>query len=148
VAHYLFNLVKGDAAKGPALREEAAAFLRVSMWGIDADEPHRNALAPGDLILIYLGAPEREFVGRAELASPVHEWTPSEAPVYPGGSPSGVLLAQVEEWDPPVPMNTVLSKIDPAENAKADFQAGVVRITANEYETALSVAAARAPSTG
>ena len=61
---------------------------------------------------------------------------------------SGVLLAQVEEWDPPVPMNTVLSQIDPAENARADFQAGVVRITANEYETALAVAAGRAPSTG
>ena len=144
----VFNLVKGDAAKGPALREQAAGFLRVRMWGIDADEPHRNALAAGDLVLIYLGAPEREFIGRTELASQVHDWTPSEAQAYPGGSRSGVLLAQVEEWEPPVPMNTVLSEIDPAENAKADFHAGVVRITANEYETALAVAARRAPTTG
>jgi hypothetical protein len=148
VAHYIFNFVRGDAAEGPALREEAAGFLRVRMWGIGADEPHRNALAPGDLVLIYLGAPEREFIGRAELASGVHEWTPSEAQVYPGDSSSGVVLAQVEEWDPPVPMNTVLSQLDPAEKAKADFQAGVVRITPNEYETALAVAAGRAPSTG
>jgi hypothetical protein len=148
VAHYLFNFVKGDAAKGPPLREQAAGFLRLRMWGIDADEPHRNALAPGDLILIYLGAPEREFIGRAELASAAHDWTPSETRLYPGDSPGGVLLAQVEKWDPPVPMNTVLSQIDPAENAKADFQAGVVRITANEYETALAVAAGRVPSTG
>jgi hypothetical protein len=148
VAHYLFNFVKGDAAKGPALREQAAGFLRASMWGVDTDEPHCNALAPGDLILIYLGAPEREFIGRAELASAVHDWTPSEAQVYPGDSTSGVLLAQLEKWDPPVPMNTVLSQIDPSENAKADFQAGVVRITANEYDTALAVAAGRAPSTG
>jgi hypothetical protein len=65
----------------------------------------------------------------------------------PGDSPSGVLLAQVDEWDPPVPMDTVLSQIDPAENAKADFQAGVIRITAHEYETALAVAAGRAPPT-
>jgi hypothetical protein len=147
VAHYLFNFVKGDAAKEPALRERATGFLRVRMWGIDADERHRNALAPGDLILIYSGAPAREFIGRAELASALHDWTPSEAQVYPGDFPSGVLLAQVEEWDPPVPMNTVLSQIDPAENAKADFQAGGVRITAHEYETALAVAAGRAPST-
>ena len=62
-------------------------------------------------------------------------------------SPSGMVLAQVEEWDPLVPMNTVLSQIDPADNAKADFQAGVVRITANEYDTALAVAAdARHPT--
>jgi hypothetical protein len=30
-----------------------------------------------------------------------------------------------------VPMNAVLSQIDPAENARADFETGVVRITAN-----------------
>jgi hypothetical protein len=147
VAHYLFNFVRGDAAKRAALREQAAGFLRLGMWGIDADERHRSALAAGDLILIYLGAPAREFIGRAELASAVHDWTSSEAQAYPGDSPSGVLLAQVEEWDPPVPMDTVLAQIDPAENAKADFQAGVVLITAHEYETALAVAAGRAPST-
>ncbi len=141
MAHYLFNLVKRDAADGSAVRELAAGFLGASMWGVDEDEPHRDALAAGDLVLIYLGAPDRVFIGRAELASAVHDWTPSEAQVYPGDSPSRVLLAQVEEWDPPVPMNNVLSKIDPSENAKADFQAGVVRITANEYETAVAVAA-------
>jgi hypothetical protein len=42
-----------------------------------------------------------------------------------------------------VPMRTVLSRIGPSEKAKADFQAGVVRITANEYETAVAVATAR-----
>jgi hypothetical protein len=147
VAHYLFNFARGDAAPGPALREQATGFLRVRMWGIDADEPHRNALAAGDLILVYLAAPERKFIGRTELASAAHDWTPSEAEVYPGDSPGGVLLAQVEEWDPPVPMSTVLSQIDPAENARADFEAGVVRITASEYETALAVAAGRATST-
>ena len=54
-------------------------------------------------------ADQAEFIGRAELASAVHDWTRSEAEVYPGDSPSGVSLAQVEEWDPPVPMNAVLS---------------------------------------
>ena len=146
MAHYLFNLVKANPAHGPSLRGQAAEFLRVGMWGIDADEPHRTTLAPDDLILIYLGAPEREFIGHAELASAVHDWTQSEAQAYPGDLPGGVLLAHVEEWDPPVPMDTVLSQIDPAENAKADFQTGVVRITAGEYETALAVAAGRAHS--
>jgi hypothetical protein len=148
MAHYLFNFSKRDAAKGPALREQAARLLWVGMWGLEADEPHRDALAPGDLVLIYLAAPERELIGRAELASAVRDWTSSEAQVYPGDSPRGVLLSHVEEWDPPVPMNTVLSQIDPAENAKADFQAGVVRITAHEYETVLAVRSGRLPSAG
>ena len=143
MAHYLFNLVKRDAAGGSTLREVATRSLGASMWGVDADEPHRDALAAGDLILIYFGAPERVFIGRAELASAVHDWTPSEAPVCPGDFPCGVLLAQVEDWDPPVPMDTVLSKVDPSENARGNFQAGVVRITAHEYETAVAVAAGR-----
>ena len=79
------------------------------MWAIDTAEPHRNAVGPGGLILIYLGAPERAFIGRALLASAVRDWTPSEAQVYPGDSPGGVSLAQVEEWEPPVSMTTVLS---------------------------------------
>lgn len=148
MAHYLFNFVKGDAAKGPAPYEQAAGFLRVRLWGVDADERHRDALAAGDLILIYLGAPDREFIGRAELGSVVHDWTPSEAQVYPGDSLSGVSLARVEEWDPPLPIDTVLSQLDPSADAKADFEAGVVRITAHEYETALAVAASRVASTG
>lgn len=147
MAHYIFNVVQPESAEGPSPRERAAEFMRVKMWGVHADEPHCDALASGDLILIYLGAPEREFIGRAELASAVHEWTPSEGGAYPGDSAGGVLLAQVEEWDPPVPMSAVLSRIDSAE-AKADFEAGVVLITANEYETALAVAAERATSAG
>jgi len=52
MAHYLFNLVKRDAANGSAMREVAAGFLDVRMWGIDADEPHLESLASGDLALI------------------------------------------------------------------------------------------------
>jgi hypothetical protein len=148
VPFYILNSVTGEAARRTALRERAAEFLQVGMWGIDADEPHRDALAVGDLVLIYLGAPKWEFIGRAELASAVHAWTPSEARVYPGDASSGVLLAQVEDWDPPVAMNSVLSRLDPSAKARADFEAGVVRITAHEHETVLAVAAGRAPLTG
>jgi hypothetical protein len=58
------------------------------------------------------------------------------------------MLAQVEEWDPPVPMSTVLGQIDRSAGARADFEVGVVRITAHEYETAVAAAAGRATSTG
>jgi hypothetical protein len=141
VAHYIFNLVGGDAS-------QASGLLRARIWGVGAEEPHRDALARGDLALVYLAAPERKFIARAELASAVHDWTPREKQVYPGDSPGGVLLAHVEEWHPPVPMNTVLSQVDRSAGARADFEVGVVRITADEYETALAVAAERATSTG
>lgn len=144
MAHYIFNFVSAAASERSALRERAAQSLRVAMWGIDKDERHRDALAPGDLVLLYLGAPALEFIGHAELASAAHDWTPTERQVYPGDSAGGVLLAHVEEWDPPVPMHTVLSEIDSPE-AKAEFEAGLVQITDQEYQTAISVAARRQP---
>jgi hypothetical protein len=73
MAHSI-NVVNADAATGTALREQTAVFLRVRMWGIDVDEPHRDALAPGDLILVYLGAPAREFIGR-DKTCPSSQWT-------------------------------------------------------------------------
>jgi len=100
--------------------------MQAGRWDVAADEAHRDALAAGDLVLLYLGAPERELIGRAEVASVVHD--------------GGVLLAQVEEWDPPVPMSSVLAQIA-SPLARADFDVGVVEITADEYQTAVSVAA-------
>ena len=141
MAHYLFNFSEGD-------QEQAAALLRAKMWGIGGDEKHCDALAPADLVLIYLAPLKQEYIGQAELASAVHEWTAAEAEVYPGDSPCGVLLSHVEEWDAPVAMNTVLPRIDPdgsnpyvQQNAKAGFQTGVIRITPHEYETVMAVRA-------
>jgi hypothetical protein len=147
MAHYIFNLTLHDPAHAPR-HERAVDALRVGLWGVDADEPHRTALAVGDSVLIYLGAPERTFIGRAEIGSAAHDWTPDEARVYPGDSRGGVRLVRAEEWDPPVPMASVLSQIDRSGGARADFDAGVVRITVGEYETAVAVAAARASSHG
>jgi len=75
MAHYIFNVMSGDGAPGPVLREQATRSTGARMWAINRDERHRDAFAPGDLVLIYLGAPERKFIGRAELASAVHAWT-------------------------------------------------------------------------
>ena len=139
MAHYLFNFSDGD-------RQQANVLLRANMWGVGRDERYRDALAPGDLALIYLPAPEGGFIGRAELATAVHDWTRSEADAYPGDSPSGVLLSHAEEWEPAVPMDTVVRRIDPTAsnpivqaNATAGFRMGVVRITGAEYENALAL---------
>jgi hypothetical protein len=139
VAHYLFNFSDGD-------RVQATVLLQAKMWGVGRSEQHGDALVPGDVALIYLAAPKAEFIGRAEVASAVHDWPQSEAEVYPSDSPSGVLLSHVEEWEPTVPMDAVVQRIDPMAsnplvqaNAAAGFQMGVVRITGDEYEAALAL---------
>jgi hypothetical protein len=141
VAYYIFTTFPGDPASGSSPRERAIRLLNAGMWGLGPDQPHRDALTRGDLVLIYLAAPEREFIGRAQLASAARDWTRAEAQVYPGDSRSGVVLCQVEEWNPPVPVAAVLARIDSAEDARADFEAGVVRITPNEYQAACAVSA-------
>ena len=118
------------------------------MWAVHPAEPHRGELAAGDRVLIYIGPPERSFVGRAVLASAAREWSLAEARGHPFGAESGVLLADVEEWDPPVRMTDVVARIDPTgsnqyvqANARNGFKNGVVAITEGEYEAVLAVRA-------
>lgn len=138
MTHYLFNFTVGG-------RGEAAARLEARMWGIGGDERHRDELARGDAALIYVASVGR-FIGRAEVATAVHDWTAAEAEAYPGDSQSGVLLSDVEEWDPAVPMDTVVARIDPTSsnplvqgNAADGFQMGLVRISDNEYQAAVAL---------
>jgi EVE domain len=137
MAHFLFNVSD---------EQQPNALLEAKMWGVRPNEPHRDELAPGDLVLIYLAPPRARFIGRAEVASAVHDWTPSETEGYPGDPPSGVVLAHVEEWDPAVPMDAVVQRVDPTAsnplvqaNAAAGFPLGLVRISAREYEAALAL---------
>ena len=148
MAYYLFNFVSNGDGTPAASREKATLDLRARMWGVDPSERLHDALAPGDVVVLYVGAPDWKFIGRAELASAVHRWTPSEARAYTGEALGGVLLAEVEEWDPAVPMASVLSEIAKAvpppmpgeRGARADYEEGVIRIRADEYKIVIAVA--------
>jgi len=138
MAHFLFNVSAG----GP---DEAAALLGAKLWGVGEEEWHRDELAPGDVALIYVASRDGGFIGRATLATAVHEWTPSEGQAYPGDRASGVVLSDVERWEWAVPMATVVRRVDPTAsnplvqaNANAGFRMGVVRITRDEYEAVVT----------
>lgn len=147
MAHFLFNFSKKGAAKGKTLREQAAELLRVKMWGIGAKTPNRLSLAAGDHVLIYVGAPEYEFIGHAQLGSSTHEWTPTEAAQYPGSFDGGVVFAETEVWSHPVAMKSVLSQLVLKQsNPNAQFFAGVVRITEDDYQTVVLAGAGHSPT--
>jgi hypothetical protein len=141
MALYLFNFSGTRTADPRPPRERAMELLRTGVWDIDPETPHRAALAPGDLALIYVAAPDGVFIGCAELDSAVQELTSSGSHADRSDLRTAVLLSGIEEWDPPVPMETVLTRIGPSEKAKAEFPVDVVRITPHEYETAVTVAA-------
>lgn len=146
MAHYLFNFAKKGAAKGRTLREQAAELLEVKMWGIGAKAPNRMSLAPGDRVLAYVGAPEYEFIGHADLASAAHEWSPDETARYPGTFDSGVTFSEAQVWPHPVSMKSVLPQLALKEtNPGARFFSGVIRITKEDYETVVAVGAGKLP---
>jgi len=134
--HFIFTLADGN-------RERAASFLRAKKWVVGRDERHRGALAPGDLVLVFVGL-TREFVGRAELESTFLDPMPSDL-VTSGPAVSGVLLGDVEQWPSGVPLDVAVQRIDPTASnpyvqANATgFRAGVVQITVKEYDTVLAL---------
>jgi hypothetical protein len=139
VGYYLFNFSKKGAAKGKTLREQAAELLQVKLWGIGAKTPNRSSLGTGDRVLIYVGAPEYEFIGHAELASPTHQWTPKEAAGYPGSFDGGVAFSSTQIWTHPVSMKNVLPTLELKQtNPNAQFFSGVVRVTQSDYQTVVA----------
>jgi hypothetical protein len=134
--HFIFNLADGD-------RERAASFLHAKRWVFGREERHRDAIASGDLVLVFV-ALTREFVGRAKLETAFLDPIPSDASVS-GPALSGVLLGDVEEWTSGVPLNVAVQRIDPTASNPyvqanaAGFRAGVVQITVSEYDIVVAL---------
>ncbi len=134
--HFIFNLADGD-------RERAKSFLHAKRWTVGREERHRDALAPGDLALVFV-ARTLEFVGRAEIKTTFLDPMPSDSATS-GPAVSGVLLGSVEDWTNGVPLDVAVQRIDPngsnpyVQANAAGFRAGVVQITAKEYDIVMSL---------
>jgi len=79
--------------------------------GGQPEEHYRDALAPGDLALVFV-AVTREFVGRVELKTTSLDPMPSD-PATSGPAVSGALLGDVEDWTSGVPLDVAVKRIDP-----------------------------------
>jgi len=134
--HFIFNLVDGGRAR-------AESLLDAKSWPVGREERHRDALSPGDLVLVFVAA-TNEFVGQAKLATAYLDRIPVRLDA-PGPAVSGVLLADAEAWTSGVPLAAAVQRIDPkASNPyvqanAAGFRSGVVEITSGEYEKVLSL---------
>lgn len=133
--HFIFNLVDGD-------QDRARSLLHARRWMVTRDERHRDALAPGDVALVFVAA-TREFVGRVGIRTAFLDPMPPDPAT--DAAVSGVLLGDVESWTRGVPLDVAVRRIDPhgsnpqVQSNAAGFRAGVVEITANEYDIVLSL---------
>ena len=78
---------------------------------VNRGENHRDALAPGDLALVFV-ALTREFVARAEIKTTFLDPMPSDQATSDRAM-SGVLLVDVEDWTSGVPLDVAVKRIDP-----------------------------------
>ena len=134
--HFIFNLADGD-------RDRAKSFLHAKRWVVNREEHHRDALAPGDLALVFV-ALTREFVGRFELKTTSLDPMASD-PATSAPAVSGVLLRDVEDWTSGVPLDVAVQRIDPkgsnpyVQANAVGFRAGVVQIAVKEFDIVVSL---------
>jgi hypothetical protein len=135
MAYFIFNFTKKGAEKGIPLREQAAELVELGLWGISQTSPNRKELAVGDTAVFYVGAPEKQFIGFAEIASANHAWTSEESLRYPKPEfVSGVSLRVPTIWNPPVSLLSAWPKCPTAAgNPDARFYGGIVRIKEADF---------------
>jgi hypothetical protein len=110
---------------------------------VGREERHRDALARGDLVLIFVAATS-EFVGQAKLGTAFLDPLPVD-PSASSQAVSGVVLADAVAWTGGVTLAAAVQRIDPrgsnpyVQANAAGFRSGVVQITAEEYDIVLSL---------
>lgn len=134
--HFIFNLVDGD-------REQAASSLHAKKWAVSREERHHDALARGDLVLVFV-ALTKEFVGQATIETVFLDPIPVDTAASDSAM-TGVLLANADVWTSGIPLAVAVQRIDPmgsnpyVQANAAGFRSGIVQITAGEYDKVLSL---------
>src|SRR4051794_12249063 len=116
MAIYLLNFVKSGTPHKQQLAGQARKLLEVGLWGIPPTSPASKHLQPGGRVVVYVGAPERVFIGDAVVDQEVHTWGADEAARYPMGGKYnvGISLKDVAIWDKPVLLKDVWPELEAA----------------------------------
>jgi hypothetical protein len=82
VATFILNFTRGGTKDKKAMPAQARQLLEVGLWGIPPNAQLRHKIAPRDRVLVYVGAPDRVFIGDAVVQKGYHEWTADELAKY------------------------------------------------------------------
>ncbi len=107
---WIANFTQSGAQDKTLMPREARSLLDAGLWGIPEKAQAKSKLAAGDRLIVYIGAPDRIFLGDARIVSPWHDWTAAEAAVYPGTFGRGIALSDCRIWDKPVALQPAWSQ--------------------------------------
>jgi hypothetical protein len=142
MAHWILNFTRRGTKDKKLMPQQAKKLLEAGMWGVPATAQAREKLAPGDRVLVYVGAPDRVFVGDATLNSTWHSWNHAEVAAYPGGFDAGVTLTDCRVWQKPLPLGNVWPQTAAAKtNPKARWYGAVASLPGPDFDLILDAAA-------
>src|SRR5437868_6764675 len=120
MAHYLAYATKARASSPRKLLAEVHTMLTIGLWGIPTTALLRTKLLPGDGLIVAVGAPYRQFVGDAVLASRYRRFSEEDLALLPPALSfaHGVGLTRARIWPHPKPIaelwpRTTAAKRDP-----------------------------------
>jgi hypothetical protein len=154
ISHFIFIASDCDVSRlsKPSAYQVAKYRLQRRQWGLGLHTRNRNALRPGDAVIIYVSGQResgRQFIASCTVASQVKGVNMSvasaiDAPNHDGNVSvvSAVQLKDIQFFNHPVPVATLKQKlhfIKKPDSPKwgAYLQGGVKRISGRDYELIL-----------
>jgi hypothetical protein len=145
MAEWILNFTRRGTKDKKLMPQQARGLLEIGLWGIPETAQAKDKLAASDRVLVYVGAPDRLFLGDARISSPWHHWTDtelgSEKERYPtaGSFGAGIALADCRIWEKPVPLQIAWPQTQGAKtNPKARWYGAVARITSEDFDAILT----------
>jgi predicted type IV restriction endonuclease len=142
MANYILNFTRRGTKDKKAMPAQARLLLEVGLWGVPPTAQLREKLVAGDRVLIFVGAPDRVFLGDAIVAVGYHGWTKEETVLYPMTSTfdHGIRLAEARVWHKPLPIGSVWSETQGAKsNPKALWYGAITSLSAADADLILSI---------
>lgn len=141
VATFILNFTRGGTADKKAMPAQARKLLDVGLWGIPPKAQLRHKIAAGDRVLVFVGAPDRLFIGDAVVQSAYHEWTADEAARYPMTSTfdHGLALVESRLWSKPLAVMSVWPHTQAAKtNPTALWYGAVANVSTTDADLLLA----------
>jgi hypothetical protein len=142
--HWIFTVTQ-HKVDGELFTADEILNQRVSdqFWGLGEKTPNRRSLQKGDRVVFYVGLPRKVFAASATLASDSFELTNGQRDKYGHGkkfyiSDYGVLLADIQVWNTPRSVESLVPHLKFIENKEswfAYFQGGVRQISEEDFRT-------------
>jgi hypothetical protein len=142
--HWIFTVTQ-HKVDGELFTADEILIQRVSdqFWGLGEKTPNRRSLLKGDRVVFYVGLPRKVFAASATLASDSFELTDGQRDKYGHGnkfyiSDYGVLLTDIQVWNTPRSVESLVSNLKFIENKEswfAYFQGGVRQISEEDFRT-------------